>query len=36
MTGIGEGLTDGEAETGALHKVIDFEEALEDLLLSFR
>ena len=31
MTGIGEGLTDGEAETGTLHKVIDLEEALEDL-----
>ena len=36
MTGIGEGFTDGEAETGTLHKVIDFEEALEDLGLGLR
>ena len=33
MTGVGEGLTDGEAQTCALYEIIDLIEALEDLRL---
>ena len=34
VDGVGEGLTDGEAETGALHEIVDLVEAVEDLGLS--
>ena len=34
MTGVGEGFADGESETGALHKIVNLVETLEDLGLS--
>ena len=33
MTSVGEGLTDGEAQTSALYEIIDLIETLEDLRL---
>ena len=33
MAGLGDGLTDGEAETCTLYIVVEFKEALEELVL---
>jgi hypothetical protein len=35
MTGIREGLTDGQAKTRSLNEVVDLVEPFEDLFLSF-